>query len=336
MKIKPLNLIFVLESIIFSLLAVEFILRASFLDNIIEGHKWKITQGLRNEPVMFEPDAELGWKSKIGRYIIPAYTKGSPDIVVTLWPGNLRATQPIRTEKNRRIALVGCSFVFGWAISDWETLAWKLQKTFPGVEFMNYGVGGYSTYQSLLLLRKIFAASPKSIELVFYGLLVGHEDRNVGDWIWLKTLGEYSHRGHVKVPYCTLAADNALIEHLPESYPVWRINKYSRLATLVERLYVKFKTRAREQQKQAVTEAIIKEMDDLCRRNNSKLIILLLYRESKYNKFLQDKGIYFIDCWPPDYDYSKYHVQEEGHPNGALNSFWSEKVAEKMKRDFGY
>ena len=36
----------------------------------------------------------------------------------------------------------------GWAIDDNETYPWKLQKRYPSLNVLNYGTGGYGSYQS--------------------------------------------------------------------------------------------------------------------------------------------------------------------------------------------
>ena len=50
--------------------------------------------------------------------------------------------------------VLGCSFVQGWALSDEETFAWKLQERFVRARVLNFGTAGYGTTQSLLALER--------------------------------------------------------------------------------------------------------------------------------------------------------------------------------------
>ena len=115
---------------------------------------WRPFVHTRDDPTVNTFDSVLGWRPLPGRYILPAYSSGSSDITMTIWPDGSRATAARRVSKERSLVAVGCSLTQGWAISDEETMFWKLQERHPQIEVVNLGVAGYSTYQSLLLLEE--------------------------------------------------------------------------------------------------------------------------------------------------------------------------------------
>ncbi len=69
-----------------------------------------------------------------------------------------------------KIVIVGGSFVQGWAVSDQDTFAWKLQDRFADYDVLNLGTAGYGTYQSLLLIEDLFAGPPH-VSLVICGTM---------------------------------------------------------------------------------------------------------------------------------------------------------------------
>jgi len=309
-------------------IAVEILVR-------LRGYSpWQTSQSVR-EPTIHEPDPVLGWQNKPGEYVIPAYTVDASDIKMTFWPGGRRATQAQKQNRIHQILAVGCSFTQGWAISDSETFAWKLQQQFPPIEFLNYGTTGYGTYQSLLLLENDFKRSNTAPLLVLYGFNGFHESRNVAEQYWLKALSRASHRGHVYLPYCLMGPDGALERHPPERYPMWPLKGTFATIPFLEDCYMRFKTRGRATQRRVVTEKLLLEMNQLCREKGSKLVIVLLTAGAQdklhYIKFFQKEGICFVDCVHPNYDSPEMKVAGEGHPKGAMNTFWADCIEEALR-----
>lgn len=154
--------------------------------------------------LVYEPDPELGWVNKPGVYRFPPYDPEVGPVTLTIWSDHSRATARARPPGPARVALVGGSIMQGWGVSDESTLAWRLQERFPEDCLVNYGTGGYGTYQTLLRLERLLAEPSAVPEAVVFGLGSFHEERNVADGSFLKLLAVYSLRGHVRVPYVTL------------------------------------------------------------------------------------------------------------------------------------
>ncbi|MBN1364367.1 MAG: hypothetical protein JW976_06135 [Syntrophaceae bacterium] len=289
----------------------------------------------KNEPVMHEFDPVLGWKNKPGHYIYPAYDGVGPDVRVIFLKDGSRATSGnvLREKNGKNIILVGCSYTEGWAVSDQETFAWKLQKKFPHLNFYNYGTAGYSTYQSLLLLQRVIPFFKKST-IVIYGFTVGHEDRNLARSDWLFIMSLVSQRGQVYLPYVTIDSEGTLIRHAPERSAMFPFRKQSALIAFSEMLYVRFKTRGRLEQRNQATLKLVMEMQKLVNSYGAMLIIVILdgtnERANFYQILLQKNGILCFDCRvPPTPDLL---VPGEGHPNDRLHSLWADCISSRLQR----
>ena len=161
-----------------ALVIAEIALRSS-------GHEpWKEFDGHLDMPRMHEPDPDLGWRSKEGRYVF-----GTTPIHMTFWPDHTRATAAAPVRADAAVVVLGCSFVQGWALSDEETFAWKLQERFARARVLNFGTAGYGTTQSLLALERYLeerkrthgAAAAKGPLIVVYGFSDFHTSRSIAD-----------------------------------------------------------------------------------------------------------------------------------------------------------
>lgn len=95
----------------------------------------------------------------------------------------------------RHAVFMGCSFVFGEGVNDWETLpAWFGALT-SGCRTFNYGVSGYGPQHMLQKLQSGSLPSeiPASRGILVYCLQPFHVDRAIGSYIFLKW-GRFSPR----------------------------------------------------------------------------------------------------------------------------------------------
>ena len=122
----------------------------------LNGFKPWVYAGSSDEPVMYGRDSVLGWRNRPGDYVMPPFAPGGSSIDVTYLADGRRATGPDdgRSGDDGDLIIVGGSYTQGWAISDRETYAWKLQLRYPKLRVRNHGTGGFGTYQSLLVLEE--------------------------------------------------------------------------------------------------------------------------------------------------------------------------------------
>ena len=317
------------------LLAISLALSLAVAEGIARwtgARPWPAAAAPATEPAVYEFDALLGWKSKPGAHLFPATASHGP-LRFTIWQDGSRATGPQAIERTTRVVLVGDSFTQGYEVSDEETYAWKLQQRFPATRFVNYGTGGYSTYQSLLRMRLALKGPRDGSTLVLYGLTDYQELRNVGDLSWLIGLSLASYRGHVYVPYCLLGRAGRLVRHPPARYPAWPFRETSALVNTLEMRYFVSTTRERHPQARPVTERLLAGMAHAGAARDARLVVLLLSTATShehYARFLAARGIPFVDCdFPTTPDMLMGGVG--GHPNGELHTRWADCIAERLQ-----
>lgn len=286
-------------------------------------------------PVLNDFDPELGWKPKPGAYVIPPFTAGAKSTHITIQPDRSRATGT-PGDRARELLLVGCSFTFGWGVNDQDSFAWKLQEQLPRYEVSNHGVGGYGTYQSLLTLERLLADGPPPAR-VLYGYMQGHEFRNVAHPVWTFSLTKYARQRMVEVPFCTVDGDGHLHRQAPERYPEWPLQGHSALVNFLEESYMRRKVPERTAQAQAVTDQLLLEMAELCRRHGVKFGMLLLLADDAmrdhYVRLLREHDVELIDCARPLTPDKK--VPGDGHPNELLHAEWADCIAAALTAEDG-
>jgi hypothetical protein len=123
-------------------------------------------------------DAVLGWTTKPGHV--------SDDGSIHVNAQGLRATREYAATPpagGRRVIVCGESFTFAEEVSDSEAWPARLEALVPGLESLNYGVGGYGTDQALLRVSRE-ARGPA--EALLAGLMLENIGRNVNRYrpIW--------------------------------------------------------------------------------------------------------------------------------------------------------
>jgi hypothetical protein len=281
-------------------------------------------------PLMHEPDAELGWRNKPGRYVF-----GDPPTTMTFWPDHTRATAPSPVKASTTIAVLGCSFVQGWALSDAQTFAWKLQASRPAARVLNFGTAAYGTTQSLLALNRYLAEGGRRPDVVVYGFSDFHDGRNVAAAAWLKTLARTASRGHVATPYATLAADGTVEIHPPTTFPAWPFHRELATIALLEDRWAQLAAAKRTAARTATTESLLLELDYAVTQAGGKLLVALLSQLERdglepYRKLLAARGIATAECVHPGVWDPGYQVPGSGHPNEAINTYWAQCIGRAL------
>jgi hypothetical protein len=294
----------------------------------VAGHgPWRYETKDVDEPIVHEPDPELGWRNKPGSYVVPAYDGSGGEIPITVLPGGTRTTGSAGVPGDRpSVIVVGGSFTQGWGVGDTETYAYKLQRRFSGIEVLNYGTGAYGTYQSLLLLEREVPKRPPA--WVIYGFFLHHEVRNTAPAAWLETLNRFSRRRHVALPFATLDDDGVLRRHAPESWLELPLRGHSALSAFAEQHLMRRRTKGRARNRRQVTERLLLEMQALTREHDARLAVVVLAAPDEarrhYRAFLETNGIRALDCVVPFT--TETVVPVDGHPNGRMHSLWTECI----------
>jgi len=286
-----------------------------------------------NEPAMFEPDPLLGWRTKSGRFTLAPFSPQGHETHYTFLKDGSRSTSANKKAGSYDLVFVGGSFTEGFGVSDENTFSWKLQSKFPSIKIGNFGVGGYGTYQSLLLLREIYRHNENPV-IVVYCFLPFHEERNIANSGWRKVLTEFSRRGHSLLPFCSLDENGDLIERKPIGYLVLPLHEHLALADFSAKFYYKFldqDERKRRKDGFEITKRLMIAMKNLAERSGSSFFVAVLGQPQQYESFFNTSDIKVIDC-RLELD-ENLTVQGEGHPNEKAHSVWAERIAAFLKTE---
>lgn len=310
------------SSLALGLLSVEFVVRVAV------GMPQRVEPLDRGLPPLHEPDPVLGWRNKPGAVVWPGRGRdaGRP-ISLTFWPGGRRATAATPGPPRPQVLLVGCSYTQGWAVSDAETFAWKLQERFPERDLANLGTAGYGTYQALLSLERHLSVSSSPLELVVYGFIEHHEIRNVAPGGWIRRLATASAADRLAVPFATLDERGRLVRHVPEAYPDWFFDDQLASVAFLEARLVDWRAGERGREARAVTERVLEELRDASRARGAPLLVAILEARPEarrhYRRWLAANGIAVVDCAHPRSLDRHALVPGYGHPGRGIHADWA-------------
>ncbi|MBI1357797.1 MAG: hypothetical protein GC160_25965 [Acidobacteria bacterium] len=292
------------------------------------GETWSVQPDPSPDPFVRirEPDATLGWRNLPGRH-------ATGDGWVTVLEDGSRRTSETPPEGAPEVWLMGGSFLYGQGLPDEQTLAWLLQARDPGRRYRNFGVSAYGTYQSLLLLEERLERQ-KAPETVLYGLIEHHAVRNIGRAMWLRALTRQASSVRPLLPYCSLDSEGRLVRHPAEAYPQTPLRDKLALVELLERSWAKRRSDGREADQQRITELLIVEMAELCRRRGIRFLLALLQdgvagADTWELRAPRANGLPFVDCRVPLTP--ERRVPIDNHPNAEVQRMWADCVAEGLE-----
>ena len=269
-------------------------------------------------------DAILGWTNRPG----VGHPSEPGHVPMTFWPDGQRASSPApKLDARRRVVVVGCSFTQGFGVADAETFTWRLNETYPDVRFENWGVGGYSTYQSLLLLERLLRAPGPKPDLVVYGFIGDHVRRNLAKLRYVQQLK--SARGLFVVPPSVGLESDALAEHPARVVAPWPSEQSVAWTRVLHGAWLWLhEHRQRNRDDVLATNLLIERMDREVREAGARLLVAILSDlPSRTDAFLAEQKIAAVNCIVPGYPGDpSFQVGGVGHPSGRLHALWSECV----------
>ena len=281
-----------------------------------------------NEPITNQYHSKIGWESKEGIYIFPPFSENGKYTKFTILKDGSRFSGKMSNDSEGDVVFIGGSFTQGWAVDDQETFSWFLQKKLTNLKVKNYGVGGYGTYQSFLLLEDILK-NKNNIKIIIYSYIGAHPARNIGDASWLSNLSKFSRREYPSLPYAELDKNGNLIKHKPVKYLKLPFREYSALVTRLEKKIMRIRFYSKYKDKTKITQKIILEMKKLSEKNGSKFIFVNLDPNKDdlipYIKFSKKNKITFVDCGYAAVT-DDYRVENDGHPNHKLHKIYSDCI----------
>ena len=280
---------------------------------------------------IYREDKTKGWLSQQGDYEIVASKTYSKKSKISILEDGSRLTGNIN-DNEKKIIFIGGSFTQGWGVDDNETFSYLIQNQLKDYKIKNFGQGGYSGLQSLLLLDEILKTNLNTV-IVVYGFIEHHEYRNVARGSWLELLLKHSNTSHQstpKIPYATINKDGNLIIHKPIGYLKLPLREHLSTMVFLEKSYMSLKTRKRKKIQKEVVKKIAFEMKKISNLNNSKFVFLNLNSDlSPYKDFLTKNNILHSDC---NLKLSEeYLIPGDYHPNKKGHSYFSSCIMNYLK-----
>ena len=279
-----------------------------------------------------KPDPKLGWRNNPGRH---AADEGPHEIMTILPDGSRDTGMPAgATERAIETWIVGCSYAEGYGVRDDETFAWKLQQRFPALRVRDFGVPGYGTYQSLLLLRELIEQRGARPALVIYGFLPFHADRNVLTYSMLEAFRAFG--GELFSPPRVAVRGGRLAAYPPYVVHSWPLEAHSALVALTHRASLRVSMSGRDSQKVEATNLLLAQMKTLVESAHGRLLVTTLWNGGDpqgYPKIvggMRQAGIDHLDVTYAGAEMrpEKILVGGTGHPGAIIHSWWAGKLGE--------
>jgi hypothetical protein len=310
-KIIFTNSFLLFSSVIVILILLELTLRLSGFQ------PWNSFKIDVDEPTINKYDPKIGWIPNEGIYNIPPKSQDAQSTTFTILKDGSRFSGKTLKKTNNNIIVIGGSFAQGWMVNDQETFASLLQKKLVNSKIKNFGVGGYGTYQSYLLLKEILKKN-NNIKHIIYIFINHHEVRNVGDASWLELLTKYSKRSHLDLPYVQMDKNGNLIEYKAIRYIKLPFREHSVLVTKIEKKIMRLKLFSKYKDKTQIAQKLILKMKNLSNDNKSNF--------DSYVKFSEKHDITSVNC---AYDLTDdLVVKNDNHPNPLLHKLYAECIYE--------
>jgi len=245
-----------------------------------------------------------------------------------------RLEQNLPYNKNKRPAVtIGCSFVYGFNISQEETLAYKLQKLTKR-KIYNLGLNASGIQHVLYKLQYMdFFDSGLNPEYIIYVFITDHIRRMYSDYFELYTAEKslkYEKKGGYFEP---ISPDISLFDYIKASYTAKKINNILfRLKSDDEKfnLFKLYLTECRKELKKKYPDAkfaVIVYNSELDTHGSSP------FKTSRW-KELEDEGIIVINFDIDEYKFlndEEYKTEDKNHPSGRAWDVLAPVIAEKLK-----
>lgn len=214
------------------------------------------------------------------------------------------------------LGVYGCSFTMGHALRDEEAYVALMQKARPDVRFLNRGVAGYGTLQSLLALRQDLADG--RIDAAIFTTISDHRWRNRATPDWLGRLAPaksaYSGRAIEAYPTAKFDRSGALtIEYVPLYQP--GMNRGDIEVFLPE-----------DHMLDHVLFSLLDEVGRMAAQADLPIQFAFLDQvDGPLNQLYSEKIPRGLDISVP-YDTEHFFIPRNNHPNAHANALYSERL----------
>jgi len=273
-------------------------------------------------------DPKLGWVNREG-----AFRSVEPGNALMSFDADGERHDPLNPKGSGlpRILVVGCSFTQGEGVVDDEPYPHVMNTALPGYQVLNFGTGGYGTYQSLLRMQAYFAAPHAETPLVIYGFNGHHTIRNVAtaDWVTMLTTRD----GRYLIPPSVRVSGDGLSEYPAAPVELWPLETKSALVAVVHKVVLKVTRFARGRERLEVLRRLLRQMKETAAANKAALLVMRQVATSEEMlDVMRQEGIDSVNCEPPDPFDPEYRVGGFGHPNGKQHARWAQCLLDALAR----
>ncbi len=317
-------------------LANIVLVAASILVSLLMGEALFRTLGYEPRRIVINPnfwvtgwaamDPELGWVNQRG-----SFRSVEPGNALMSFEADGRRSDPVGPKGRDvpKILVVGCSYTQGEGVADDAPYPHVLNRALANFEVLNFGTGGYGTYQSRLRIRSYFRAPHPPTPLVIYGFNGHHMIRNVArsDWVFMLTTRD----GRYLVPPHVQFSGGRLSERAGAPIGLWPLETRSALVATLHRTTIEVTRSAQYIELVEVFRPLLRQMSDTVRENKALLLVVGLVSVPEGEvEWMRQAGIDYVDCQNPDFLHPNFRVGGVGHPNRRMHEWWGNCVLKAL------
>ena len=326
--VREINLL--ISTVLFCFLAGEAFLRFAGFE------PWTIASvGLVKTPSdsLFVADDELGYRVRHGNFEMSI--GGKIGFLISHDEDFRRVTRP-RTESTidygkPQIWIFGCSHVHGWGVSNSESFPWLLQSEFSEYDIANFGVSGYSTLQSLMVLEKNLSKS-KPPELIILAYAKFHDQRNLANDYWLKAISTKDRLGGYRYPFLNDSTGEYRLEYKKIRAKGVFGRQYSALLNVLDDQIIRWKSGPTNAQE--ASKYLIERFVDRAATAGSRFLLVGISPDAETRKVLDFFSSKNVPAFDISFDLASptlTHLPLDPHPNAAGHRVYAKNLSKIIK-----
>jgi hypothetical protein len=279
--------------------------------------------------------SELGWDLEENSHInvkvnIPYFEKEDS---INYKLNDIAARSNIQITKNSDlkefIGFFGCSITYGHGLNEEDTYPFKLSNKLENINYLNFAVPGYSTYQSLIKFKK--KLKHVNFKTVVLGIHRDLERRNTCSISWSKIINNYWG-----IP-STIKFKNLNFHFKPKYRTESKINLFSIKFLLEIFNLIKFSPGSLKYVQKQTQKKLLLEFKKLCEENKIELIILCLDNYNEIFNFLTKNNFNWTTS---NISLSEKNEKDEyiwqkmpwdNHPNSEANEIFANQLSKVLK-----
>jgi hypothetical protein len=233
-----------------------------------------------------------------------------------------------------KVALLGCSFTYGYGVYDSESFPFLLQAKNQAIQIQNYAVPGYGTVQSLLQLDHVLAQNPKQVVLNFSSL---HFMRNTLNLFYRQSLklgytrsrkSSTNFMSNSKFPFVEEGGDAVMYEEWSDVYSNWPGREQFAAINWIQSLWDRVQYDKTENIN--ATFEVINQISEKCQSENVAFIVSCIDSTSATQELKQkciNKQIKWAEL---NFDFTNEKLTNlpyDTHPNAEGHRILADKIS---------